>query len=242
MSGIARARKRARPMMGTIVEICLMNATEAADDLITATFERGESLAMDLSVFSQSSWLMRKNRGSKIESRPDFEALIDFAMTLQSESEGAFCIEDLEGRLNLTGLAKGYVVDQMAEFIQAKSLGVSGVINAGGDLFFLGEANRQITLRNQKLERNLGVSRRAVASSSPQSPNPSTKYWRSLVEKFRPEDTICVEAHSVCLADAMAKVILFGQDAVTKRLLKKYDVEYLVLHEEGQIECMERLS
>jgi FAD:protein FMN transferase len=167
--------RRAKPFLGTIVEIglyCDEGVEGLAPELLERCFASIKDVHAAMSYFDPESDIGRLNRtqpGEFIEVAKDTAEVLRFSMTLFRESEGAFDtmyqgrdefptahITFRGGRtiarsapvsVDLGGVAKGYAVDRAARCVQSYP-GVSAVINAGGDIRFVGELAFPLTLRS----------------------------------------------------------------------------------------------
>ncbi len=154
--------KRARPFLGTIVEISISgDDEERLQRLATTAFERISDIQNLLSYFDPLSDVSRINR-AKTNQPLDIDPRTFFVLRKAEDfyriSSGAFnVVKDqiplteviafsdqtvikkyASGTIDLGGIAKGYAVDIAAEFIFSE--GVSSVcVNAGGDLRAIGE-------------------------------------------------------------------------------------------------------
>ena len=123
--------------------------------------------------------------------------------------------------LDLGGIAKGFIVDQVVERLVRRAPGVEGSINAGGDIRFFGQKEPcSVTLRVGSAElglvRELTMAAGAVATSSPDFADKfaagscaqsQTSFQRAAWPGVA---SVTVLAKSCALADALAKVALFS--------------------------------
>lgn len=229
-------KRRSRPIMGTYLEIALSAPDGDLDPLLSKAFQQAESLAHDLSRFEPEGWLNRRRRNEKkVDSRPDLESLIVWGLSLEEKSKGAFKARDADGVLDLTGVAKGFIVDHVAAWIEGQCPAASGVINAGGDMRFLGEVSRSVTLRGAHHQCNIMVQRAAVATSLFESPHPSTEYPWPLNAWIGSRDAVSVNADSCQVADALTKVAMFGAAELAEILFAELNADLFVLRENGEI-------
>lgn len=145
--------RRARPVLGTLVDIGVPVGAEAA---LQAAFEVMQQVQQRMSVFEAGSDLSRSHAadaGEPVGLHAWTAEVLQFAKTLQAQSEGLFDVALGSGswqldwqeeqaflirhqastRFDLGGLAKGWAVDKAVE--AALGQGASAVwVNAGGDL------------------------------------------------------------------------------------------------------------
>ena len=158
-------QRRARPLLGTLVEISL------ADDADAAWFELGfaavAAVQQRWSRFEPDSEIGRFNAlrgGESFPLRPGSSRLLVMAAWLQAHSGGLFDISQgsggwqlAEGRLHkrtsgtqldLGGIAKGYAVDRAIAAL--KHAGATwACVNAGGDLRVFGAQAVALRLRDE---------------------------------------------------------------------------------------------
>jgi FAD:protein FMN transferase len=165
-----RALRRARPLLGTLIDIGACDADRAsAAAAIAAAFDRIASLQARLSRFEADSAIGRFNAaspGSCIAIDAETRCLLAAARTLHDASDGLFDISlgsgadgwhcDDEGlhklaagvRLDLGGIGKGFAVDAAVAVLCAHGV-ASGWVNAGGDLRVFGALTVPIDLRDE---------------------------------------------------------------------------------------------
>jgi thiamine biosynthesis lipoprotein len=162
--------RRARPLLGTLVEVGVPRADAAAQAAVHAAFEAMALVQARMSVFEAASDLSRchaspVDQGTVLH--PWTAHVLAFARDLQERSSGLFDVALGSGawhlrqegddallyrdsdavRLDLGGLAKGWAVDKAIE--AAIAMGVRAVwVNAGGDLRVHGVA-LPIALRDE---------------------------------------------------------------------------------------------
>ena len=170
----AASWRRARPLLGTLVEIGVDSATDGADVAcaIEAGFARIATLQAQLSRFEPESEIARFNAasaGARIPIHDDAAVVLDAAAVLRDASAGAFDVtlgsgiwewrvEDarvlvkLAGgvRIDLGGIAKGHAVDCAVAALVAHGA-TAGWVNAGGDLRAFGALALPIELRDENL-------------------------------------------------------------------------------------------
>lgn len=167
--------RRARPLLGTLVEIGLARAagdgarpaTIDADAAIARAWAELERLQSRLSRHDPDSDLGRFHAlpaGGWIVVDRDTARVLATAARLWRASDGAFDVSAgrggwrLEGRrltrlhgnarLDLDGIAKGHAVDRAVAVLQASGA-TAGWVNAGGDLRAFGDLDVPVMLRDE---------------------------------------------------------------------------------------------
>ncbi|MBU6259219.1 MAG: FAD:protein FMN transferase [Burkholderiales bacterium] len=163
------ALRRARPLLGTLVEIGAAGprADAALEAALEAAFERLFALQSRLSRFDPASEIARFNAleaGAAIEVGADARAVLEAARGLGRASAGLFDIAgggrweldastlrkiDAGTKIDLGGIAKGYAVDAAIELLRERGCG-AGWVNAGGDLRAYGDVELALLLRDEK--------------------------------------------------------------------------------------------
>ncbi len=112
---------------------------------------------------------------------------------------------------DLGGIAKGYAVDEVAKLVQTKP-GVSAVINAGGDIRFVGEQSFPLSIRSPLFDGKLfyvgSFTECAVATS--------------VFTHMTSQVSVSVFAPSCALADSLTKVAFRMSAAERSNLFLKY--------------------
>jgi thiamine biosynthesis lipoprotein len=208
-----------------------------------------------MSFFDEASDIGRLNAapaGEAVSVSLETAELLRFAQELYTESGGAFdvmyegrsrfplaAIQTLSDRsvirtedvhVDLGGIAKGYAVDEAAALIAAETH-VSAVINAGGDIRFVGNEEFPLTIRSPFEDgRYVDVGRFsncAVATSVFQGTDQPV--------------SISVVAPSCVLADSLTKVVFGMNKEGRDALLKKYDAHYITVDKQTIAQCEERI-
>jgi FAD:protein FMN transferase len=169
----ARFTRRARPLLGTLVEIGAAESALAGvavvEAAIGAAFARIAAVQAALSRFEPGSDIGRFNSapaGTRVAIGSDARHVLAAAQMLGEASAGAFDISlgsggrawHCEGamlhkrsaavRLDLGGIAKGHAVDVAIEVLADAGV-AGGWVNAGGDLRAFGAATLPIDLRDE---------------------------------------------------------------------------------------------
>ncbi|MDB5820057.1 MAG: FAD:protein transferase [Rhizobacter sp.] len=163
--------RRAKPLLGTIVEIGLGDSRTECEsaDLFAAAFAEIARLDRILSRFAPGSDVSRFNglqAGFRFEMRPEMVAVMTASQDLRDVTHGLFDISvgsatrgwrcdgpmlfklDDVCRLDLGGIGKGHVVDCIVATLRSRGCS-SGWVNAGGDLRAFGEADVPVVLRDE---------------------------------------------------------------------------------------------
>lgn len=243
MSGVMAAhwQRRARPLLGTLVEIGWpMDKPSLPAEAAFAAMAQVQS---DLSRFEPASDVSRFNTlpgGARIalsDSGRDVFAAADelrtltaglFDITLGSapdgwQLDGAQLIKpDGEARIDLAGIAKGYAVDRAIDALIAHGC-PAGWVNAGGDLRAFGGAEVPVMLRD---EAQGGVREFATLCDGAFATSHFATFSRSQAHPANnagPPIAHASVAAPLCLwADALTKVVAISGDAAHPALAR-YD-------------------
>ncbi|QNP57735.1 FAD:protein FMN transferase [Paenacidovorax monticola] len=224
--------RRARPLLGTLVEIGVADqgAAEAAMQAAFAAVQRVQSC---MSRFEQGSDVARFAAlpvGEGLVVAPETAEVLRAARALQSASGGLFditlgCAPDgwhcdghtLHKRaasavFDLGGIAKGYAVDRAVQALQC--LGCeAGWVNAGGDLRAFGPVQVPVLLRDEegggvRPFAHLGDGALATSCLGPQR---RSQAW--VAGSHGVSAHVSVAAPSCLWADALTKVVAASGDA-----------------------------
>ena len=276
--------RRARPLLGTLVEIGAAGANAAAG--IDAAFREIEAIHRLMSFHEAASDVSRINRASLGEILPidhrTYEVL-SCAQLISRLSAGAFDVtvggklveqgflprphgaesfapdasfEDVQllaGNLvalmrrawiDLGGIAKGYAVDRAVTAL--KNCGVlSGIVNAGGDLFVFGDPQSVHVRHPESASLVLpldAIRELAVASSSgcfserreSGAADPLIEPWRNRCVNW--QQGVTVIAPRCMIADALTKIVRLVPGRA-KRILSYFDAQALVIDRCGVRIC-----
>jgi thiamine biosynthesis lipoprotein ApbE len=175
---------------------------------------------------------------------PAYVDLIEKGRGLEKLSQGAFRLRKNEnGVLDTDGMAKGYIVDQVVEKINSLVPGLEGVVNAGGDLRFLNsEFPVHVRLGETSVPsfKKISPKMSAVATSqldrSLNDPYSTTKYdlthWRKEIQSTW---AIVVEAPQCWIADALTKVVLYGEKKLIESICASWGAYARVFNSNGYI-------
>lgn len=226
-------RRRARPLLGTLVEIGLRSAPGDQGGAIAAALTAVSEVQCCLSRFDPDSDVSRFHAlrcGQSVPMRPATKAVLAAAWELHLASDGDFDIslgtaslgwrcdgDELRKlvahtRLDAGGLAKGYAVDLAVQALI--DLGcAAGWVNAGGDLRVFGEVDLPIHVRDESTG---GVRRFATLREGAFATSHFDDGSRSaLVNRRRAPDVrghVSVAAPQCLWADALTKVVAIRGD------------------------------
>jgi len=253
--------RRARPLLGTFVEI-LARADDraAAARAVSRAFAEVEILQALLSAHDPASEVSRLNReahGRPVAVSRDTWRVLRAACRLSRQSAGAFDVT-LEGgsrhitflpgmhvrfarslRIDLGGIAKGYCVDLAVAALRRGGI-ESGLVNAGGDLRAFGPHAFALHLRHPgdpgKLFA-LGEIRNAALATSARYATGRERCAGRLHDgrsgrTIGAAISVSVRASSALLADALTKVVAVN-GAQAEPLLARYRAHAWVYCEQG---------
>ncbi len=245
-----REVRRARPLLGTFVEIVAQaDEQAAAASAVSRAFAEVEILQALLSAHDPASEVSRLNRDGHERpvavSRETWRVLCA-ACRLSRQSAGTFDVT-LEGgsrdivflagrrvrfarplRIDLGGIAKGYCVDRAVAALRHGGI-ESGLVNAGGDMRAFGPCAFPLHLRHPGdpgLLFGLGEIRDAALATSANYASGRARCAGRLRDgrSGTPIDTglsVSVRASSALLADALTKVVA-AVGARAEPLLARY--------------------
>lgn len=182
-------QRRARPLLGTLIEVGLRTGSQAlADTAFKAAFARLREVQAVLSRFdtdSDPSRFARLRVGESLRMRPDTRVVLGaaaelrgttdalFDVTLGTAAHGWHCDGDRLVRVDaatsfdLGGIGKGHAVDRAVEALVEHGV-EAGWVNAGGDLRSFGGVAVPVWLRDEAsggVRHFLSVEDGAVATS-----------------------------------------------------------------------------
>jgi thiamine biosynthesis lipoprotein len=265
MTSFSAEVKRARPALGTLVTLQFHSVTESeVEACVQGAFQLIEQLEGQLSKFRETSDVARINAAALLEEIPvgqAFCATLSLAEDLWRESQGAFnpfagmdfsggfpieCQAGLAKKLNsceldLSGIAKGYVVDRVVDWISGCAPQLSGVLNAGGDLRFFNCTDRQAQIRisGRELLREIQLSCSALATSSFSEmlgdTKSSTRYHQAPRKGLKQTFTLAALHDCCALADGLTKVGWFASPEITQQVVQHFSGAILILDEQGDM-------
>lgn len=143
MRRASRTVRRARPLLGTLVEVRVAASARAALALEQA-FRAIERVHRAMSAQESTSDIARLRAGKRASLDPWTRRVLERAEEIRLASGGLFDCQACGYALD--GIAKGFAVDRAVEALQAEDV-ASGVVNAGGDLRVFGELYEEIYVR-----------------------------------------------------------------------------------------------
>ena len=237
--------RRARPLMGTLVEVGVRDSGTGSEELIRSAFNMLCEIQACLSRFEAGSDISRFHAspaGASLMVRSHTAEVLAAARSLYDASDGVFDVTlrsspggwrcdgtrldklHEEVRLDLGGIAKGYAVDIAVGTLIAAGC-EAGWVNAGGDLRVFGHFRLPVSLRD---EATGGVRPFATLSDGAFATSHFDRHSRSRAANA-PEG-VPVRAHAsvaapLCMwADALTKLVAISGDA-SHALLSRYDAQ-----------------
>lgn len=234
----ARWLRRARPLLGTLVEIGMRAGGSAGHSAFGAAIDAAFAAVCEvqdcLSRFAADSDVARFHalrRGETLSMRPVTRQVFEAAQQLRSATDGAFDISlgtaphgwrcagdqlhklDDAVRLDLGGIGKGCAVDRAVHTLIAHGC-EAGWVNAGGDLRAFGDADVPLQLRD---EASGGVRPFASLRDGAFATSHFDGSSRSRISSGTSARPVCAHvsvAAPLCLwADALTKVVALSGDA-----------------------------
>ena len=250
--------RRARPCLGTYVEISVAAAPDASA-AVEAAFAAAARVDALMSVQRQESELSRINREAAVravEVHPWTFEVLELASRLYRASGGLFdCAARTLRRpagehiileppgsvryarplyVDLGGIAKGYAVDRAVEALRAAGV-ARGMVNAGGDLRVFGSVPERIHVRLPEggLLPVAEVEEGALATSSGESEPPCGLPILDRAGKTRYAARLAsVLAESCAIADGLTKVVILA-GAAAESALRQFAAEAAFLDGTG---------
>jgi thiamine biosynthesis lipoprotein ApbE len=230
--------KRMQPALGTWLELTVQSEScDEAHALMTEAFAYARGLESIFSAFDAQSALTQVNRASPGCARivaPELEEVLCLGAAIENKSHGAFrlmprcphrtpcytlddasVIRHSRCQFDLGGVAKGYIVDRVFEWLMGRVGAGSIAVNAGGDFRGAGPQVVQIRVPSMSGERRyaLQLDGGALATSCLHGERlavgtPSARYVGAPERSVR---AVTVHASRCAVADALTKVALFGR-------------------------------
>jgi len=237
----AAVLRRARPLLGTLVEVGVFAPgldTQAAVDAAFAVVAEAQAC---LSRFDANSDIARFNalrRGERLTVRPITRQVLAAAHELRAATAAAFDISlgsapdgwALRGAeldklsddacLDLGGIGKGHAVDLAVQTLMAHGV-AAGWVNAGGDLRTFGNVDTPVQLRDESTggARAFATLRNGAFATSHFGPESRSQLTTRTSSPPRAHASV---AAPLCLwADALTKVVALSGDT-SHPLLARY--------------------
>jgi thiamine biosynthesis lipoprotein len=261
MKSVSSEVRRARPLLGTFVDITAQGAGEAElHCAIDRAFAVIECVHRLMSFHDPDSDVSRMNRHAfpkGVTVHPWSWQVMLAAQTFARESNGVFDVtvtsksnatkwQDIFLRrkcevffersliVDLGGIAKGFAVDRAVAALKENGA-TAGIVNAGGDLRVFGSTSREVHLRDPmsptQFSGKLHLRNRAVATSA--------NYFlpRALIDgqtrgAMTRQLSVSVAADECMTADALTKVV-FALREKSAPLLKRHGADALLLERDG---------
>jgi len=199
MSASCGPVKRARPRLGTLVEIRASGA--GAEAAIERAFRAIERVHRAMSAQESTSDIARLRAGHRAGLDPWTRRVLERAEEVRLATGGLFDCGACAFALD--GIAKGFAVDRAVEELQAAGVR-AGAVNAGGDLRLFGDEMQDVYVRPPHAEQQLlHIGRTAAAAVA-------TSGSALLIDPRRGAARTCVAGVTVIAADCMTA------DALTK--------------------------
>lgn len=237
--------RRARPLLGTLVEIGVHVSDGDDHGIVDRAFAALRNVQDCLSRFDVDSDISRFHRlrcGESLPMRPATRQVLGLARDLQFASGGAFDISlgtapagwRCEGdrlhklhddvRLDLGGIGKGYAVDCAVQVLVAHGC-AAGWINAGGDLRAFGDVELPLQLRDEARggTRPFASLRDGAFATSHFDHHSRSQLSAGAEEDHRPAH-VSVAAPLCLWADALTKVVAVSGDT-SHPLLARFDAQ-----------------
>jgi FAD:protein FMN transferase len=135
--------RRARPLLGTLVEIRVHG--RGAEAAIERAFRDVERVHHAMSAQESTSDIARLRSGQRTALDPWTRRVLERAEEVRLASDGLFDCAACD--YSLDGIAKGFAVDRAVDCLRDAGM-AAGVVNAGGDLRFFGEAWEPLHVRS----------------------------------------------------------------------------------------------
>jgi len=232
----ARMVRRARPLLGTLVEVGLRAAPGHDAALLSAcdiAFDAIAAVQRCLSRFESGSDIARFNElraDGWLDIQADTEIVLSAARRLFRDSDGVFDVSlgsaptgwllrdgtlhklHADARIDLGGIGKGHAVDRAVQALQRAGLS-GGWVNAGGDLRGFGNATVALKLRDEQRGGvvDFGLLHDGAFATSCFGADARSSLSAAMGPRARTH--VSVAAPSCLMADALTKVVAASGDA-----------------------------
>lgn len=143
MRATSAAAKRARPLLGTLVEISAQGRD--ANAAIDCAFAAVERVHHAMSRQESTSDIARLRSGHRAALDPWTRRVLERAEELRLATDGLFDCASCD--YSLDGIAKGFAVDRAVDCLRDSGM-TGGVVNAGGDLRVFGDEWQPLHIRS----------------------------------------------------------------------------------------------
>jgi FAD:protein FMN transferase len=227
--------RRAKPLLGTLVEVGLCGAQGGDETLLAACDIGFDAIAVVqhcLSRFESDSDIGRFNTlraGHWLDVQADTAFVLSAAQQMFSQSDGLFDITlgnapagwllqgrrlhklHHDARLDLGGIGKGHAVDRAVLALQRAGV-AGGWVNAGGDLRCFGAATVELKLRDEQRGGVVDFGRLHGAAFATSCFDGNARSRLSSRARARDRLHVSVAAPRCLLADALTKVVAASGD------------------------------
>lgn len=222
-----RAVRRARPLLGTLVEVGAVDGPGHAHDAAFAAIAEVQSQLSRFEAASDIAWFNTARAGECRVIGPHTRAVLAAARRLGDEThdlfditlgtaprqwrvEGDALVKLVDGiTFDLGGIGKGYAVDRAIDALAAAGCR-AGWVNAGGDLRAFGDIDVPVSLRD---EHGGGVRPLAQLRDGAIATSRFGKGARSTLSAHGAPDAHVSVAAPLCLwADALTKLVAISGD------------------------------
>jgi FAD:protein FMN transferase len=232
-AGISAWQRRARPLLGTLVELGVRSAPGDQGATFEVAFAAVLEVQQALSRFNPDSDVSRFHAlrcGQALRMRHATKAVLAAAWQLRLASDGAFDISlgtapigwrcegdelvklNADTRLDAGGIAKGYAVDAAVQALIDRGC-TAGWVNAGGDLRAFGDVDVPVHVRDEStggVRRFADLRQGAFATSHFDDGSRSRLVHGRHVPAARAH--VSVAAPKCLWADALTKVVAIRGD------------------------------
>jgi thiamine biosynthesis lipoprotein len=234
--------RRARPLLGTIVEVGARGELAGMEKTVSAAFDAVAEVQARLSRFEAASDVSRFHAlpcGAGMPIGSHLRSVLSAAQTLRDATGGLFDVSlgsapdgwrcdgamlhklSAKLRFDLGGIAKGYAVDLAIDALIAKGC-KAGWVNAGGDIRVFGDTGLPVSVRD---EQEGGVRPFATLRDGAFATSHFGEDTRSQASAAKPVNAhVSVAAPSCMWADALTKVVAISGDTAHP-LLARYDAQ-----------------
>ena len=161
MKASCATARRARPLLGTLVEISAHGCS--ADAAIDHAFRAVERVHHTMSQQESTSDIARLRSGHRAALDPWTRRVLDRAEEIRLASDGLFDCVFCD--YSLDGIAKGFAVDRAVDCLREAGM-TAGAVNAGGDLRVFGENWQPLHIRSGVQLVYIGEIRDAAVATS----------------------------------------------------------------------------
>jgi thiamine biosynthesis lipoprotein len=227
MKASCAGARRARPLLGTLVEI-RVPASRSAERAMQRAFTCIERVHRAMSAQESTSDIARLRAGHRFALDPWTRRVLERAEEIRLATDGLF--DCAACGYALDGIAKGFAVDRAVEALQHAGVR-DGVVNAGGDLRVFGAVFEDVYVRPPRCpDRLIHIGRvrdAAVATSA------ATQVVDPRLRRRAPRSAGATVIAADCItADALTKPCLLEPDRA-HQLAARFCAHALMLDAHG---------